>query len=84
MHATHFHPRHPVLLGVLALLLTLLVMAAIPADVGTLDFSLGGGATSGDGAAAATAVESTTRAAEPVWLQDPLASPLESLRAPAP
>jgi hypothetical protein len=78
MHALPSHPKHPLLIGLLALLLALLVMAAAAPDLGTLDFSLGGG---GD-AASPPAVETAAPApaGEPTWVGDPLRSPLETLR----
>ena len=79
MHATHFHPRHSLMAGLAALLLALLVMAVMATDVGTIDFSLGGG----DASQPAAVETAAPRAAEPpAWFGDPMASPLEALRAP--
>jgi hypothetical protein len=74
MHALPSYPRHPVLLGLIVLLVALLAMAAAAPELGTLDFSVRGGAESAPAAADARGVESA-----PTWATDPLAPPLEQL-----
>lgn len=71
MHALPSHPRHPVLFGLLVLLVALLAMAAAAPELGTLDFSIGGGEASPASAPAVTT--------EPLWATDPLAPPVEHL-----
>lgn len=44
MHALPSHPKHPLALGLLVLLMALLVMAAAAPDLGRLELSLGGAA----------------------------------------
>ena len=72
MHALHPSPRQPLVLGVLAFTLALLVLLAVAAEPGTWDFSVGddgsAGATSGPGGSPAPA-------SEPTWVTDPLAPP---------
>jgi len=81
MHALPSHPRNPLVAGLLALLLALLVMLAAAPELGTLDLSLGGG-TSTDVAPVAqpapvsAPVESPSA---PAWVTDPLASPIQTL-----
>ena len=84
MHALPAHPKNPLVLGLLVLALALLVLAAAAPDLGTLEFSLGSGSgseTSSGTSAAPTAPQGTTPA-EPTWVTDPLASPLQQLAAP--
>ena len=75
MHALPSHPRHPVLLGLLVLLLALVAMAAAAPELGTLDFSVGGGAEPSPASTDAPGVE-----AAPTWATDPLAPPVDVLR----
>lgn len=75
MHAPHFHPTHPLALGLLLLMLALLAMATAAPDLGSLDLSFGGGG------AAATDVTPVAQGA-PAWVADPLVTPLEQLQAP--
>jgi len=68
-------PSQPMLLALLAALLVFMLAAATAPDLGTLDLGLGGG-----GAPALAPAESAPLpAGEPVWVTDPLASPLERL-----
>ncbi|HEX2084050.1 MAG TPA: hypothetical protein VHF89_00065 [Solirubrobacteraceae bacterium] len=79
MHALGSHPRHPVLTGLVILLMALAVMAAAAPELGTLDFSTGGGG-GGTGAAAPVSVGTLEPApATPSWVSEPLAPPLEEL-----
>ena len=81
MHALPSHPRNPLVAGVVALLLALVVMLAAAPELGTLDLSIGGGG----GSAADTYVPPAadpvaTEAPAPTWTTDPLAPPVERLR----
>ena len=79
MHALPSHPRHPMLFGLVVLLMALVLMAAAAPELGTLDFSTGGG-----GGAPAPAAETPVQPAplEPSWVSDPLAPPTELLARP--
>ena len=79
MHALPSHPRHPLLFGLLVLLMALVLMAAAAPELSTLDFSTGGG-----GGAPAPAAETPVQPAplEPSWVSDPLAPPTELLARP--
>lgn len=74
MHALPSYPRHPVLFGLVVLLVALLALAAAAPELGTLDFSVGGGAESSPASADAAGVEPA-----PTWATDPLAPPVEQL-----
>ena len=76
MHALPSHPRHPLLFGLLALLLALLVMAAAAPDLGTLDLSLGGSSPVAEPAPTAPA---PVAPGDPAWVADPLRPPVETL-----
>ena len=76
MHALPSHPKHPLVLGALVLVLALLVMAAAEPDLSTLDFSLGGPDAAGPAPAGA---EPGSGATAPTWATDPLAAPVELL-----
>lgn len=78
MHA-HPDPRLTIAaaLGALVLALTAFMLAA---GLGDLDLGFGSGDSRAPAAASAPAGASL--AERPLWLQDPLASPLEELRAP--
>ncbi len=77
MHAPHFHPTHPLALGLLMLMLVLLALATAAPDLSTLDLSFGGGAEA-PATAEPAAPESTLA---PAWLSDPTVTPLEQLGA---
>jgi hypothetical protein len=79
MHALPSHPRHPLVAGVLALLLALIVMAAAAPDLGTLDLSLVGGDANVAGTYVAPAETQVAPSGAPAWTQDPLAPPLSEL-----
>ena len=79
MHALPSHPRHPLLLGLVALLLALLVMAAAAPDLGTLDLSFGGSSPVAEPAPAASA---PLAPGDPAWVTDPLRPPVETLSTP--
>ena len=81
MHALPSHPKHPLAFGLLVLLLALFAMAAAAPDLGTLDFSLGGGATPTTDAVSTGNGLSPTPAVEPTWVSEPLAPPVQELRA---
>lgn len=80
MHPLPSLPRHPLVAGLVALLVALILIAAAAPELGTIDFSIGGGSS-----ADAPSVESiptnpeVTEAPKPRWVTDPLASPLETL-----
>jgi hypothetical protein len=76
MHALPSHPRHPLVAGLVALLVALLVMAATAPDLGTLDLSVGGGVEAPNG----EQVARPQVGAEPTWVAEPLAAPLDELR----
>lgn len=73
MHLNPLHPRQLLLLGALTMLAALFVLAAAAPDLGTLDFSLGGGGE----AAPATPAAGASGAS---WAADPLVAPVEVLR----
>ncbi len=75
MHALPSHPRHPLLFGVLVLLMALVLMAAAAPELGTLDF------TTSSGGSAPAPVDARLQPAplEPAWMSDPLAPPPEHL-----
>lgn len=77
MHAPHFHPTHPLALGLLVLVLALLALTTAAPDLGTLELSfIGGGeapATAAPAAGGSTLV--------PAWMSDPTVTPLEQLGA---
>jgi hypothetical protein len=71
MRATHIDPR--LLLAALAAAFVLALAAAgAPLDLGTLDFSSGG---------APAEAPTTQPSGTPAWVEDPMASPIEGLRA---
>ena len=72
MHALPSHPRHPLVAGLVAFLLALLALAAAAPELGTLDFSVGGGDASTPSAAPANPAEAT-------WTTDPLVPPVQVL-----
>jgi hypothetical protein len=69
MHAVHFDPLRILIVTVAALVLTVLVVAALPSTLDSV--RLGGHET-------ATTVTSTAGTPSPVWRNDPLASPLRA------
>jgi len=75
-------PHHPLIAGLVALLAGLLVLLAAAPDLGTLDFSLGGGGAP-TAEPAIPANPQVTAPPEPTWATDPLAPPLEGLAGAA-
>jgi hypothetical protein len=75
MHATHIDPRR-MLLAAMAALVLALAMASLLGDLSTLSVS------SADGPAP-TDTQATAASGSLAWLENPLASPLAELRAPA-
>jgi hypothetical protein len=78
--APHYSPQMLVL-GFGMLLLMLVVMLAAAPDLGTLDFSIGGGgepaAPASDAPFSLPVIEQGPAPAEPTWVSDPLAAPLD-------
>ena len=72
MHALPSHPWTPLVLAIVAALLALIVLAA--PDLVSLDLSIGSEAPPAQPVTASPPVE-----ADPTWLRDPLASPIETL-----
>ena len=74
MRLAPLHPRQllPIALATVALMLT--VMIAATPELGTLDWSIGSGER--------TASPPAMTTGEPSWVSDPLAPPVEQLRAP--
>lgn len=66
------HPRQLLALGLLVFGLALLITLATAPDLSTLDFSIGSSSSSGAGAP-------TPPAAEPQWVKEPFAPPLDTL-----
>ena len=84
MHTLHFDPRQRLLVGLVALVVTLvLVMVAAP-SLGQLDLGSDDGSGGVGSAPAAPTLEPRAVSRDrPLWVTDPLASPLELLvRAP--
>jgi hypothetical protein len=84
MHTLHFDPRQRLLVGLVALVVTLVLVMVAAAPVGQLDLASDDG--SGGVGSAPAAPTSEPRAVSrdtARWVTDPLASPLELLvRAP--
>jgi hypothetical protein len=78
MHALPSHPRNPLVAGLLALALAVLIMLVAATELDTLDFSIGG---SGDPVTPSSeaGLSVTPQPAEPTWVSDPLAAPLSEL-----
>ena len=72
MHAVHFDPRRILIVTVAAFVLTVIVVAWLPSALDSVSFS---GAT-------ATTVTASPPPSSPVWMTDPLASPLRTLTTP--
>ena len=75
MHAMHTDPRR-MLLATMAALVLALAMASLMGDLSTLSISTAD-------APAPIDTQATTTSGPPAWLEDPLASPVVELRAPA-
>lgn len=73
MHVSDLHPKHPLLVGALIVMLALMAMLLAAPDLSTLEFSTGGSSVV-DAPAPVTA--------DPVWPSDPLASPVDVLARP--
>lgn len=72
MHALPSHPFSLITLAVAAALAVVVLMLTAGLELGALDLSLGGGA-------ADPQPVTDTPPANPTWLHDPLASPIETL-----
>ena len=80
MHALPSHPRNPLIFGALALALALMLMAAAAPELGGLELSLpGSGSQAPSTAPELPSTPQVTAPADPTWMRDPLAAPLESL-----
>ena len=84
MHTLHFDPRQRLLIGLVALVATLVLVLVAAAPLGQFDLARDQG-TRGAASAPATAATSSDALSPttPRWMTDPLASPLESLVRPA-
>jgi hypothetical protein len=84
MHTLHFDPGQRLLIGLLALAVTLVLALVAAAPLGQLDLTSDRASV---GAASTPATPTSARHAisedAPRWIKDPLASPLESLVRPA-
>jgi hypothetical protein len=84
MHTLHFDPRQRLLVGLVALVATLVFVLVAAAPLGQFDLARDRGTRP---AALAPATPATSSGAlsptTPKWVTDPLASPLESLGRPA-
>jgi hypothetical protein len=83
MHTLNFDPRQRLLIGLVALVVTLVLVMVGAAPLGQLDLGLD----RGSGGAAPASAESTSAPAAigreaPSWITDPLSPPLESLARP--
>jgi hypothetical protein len=77
MHALPSHPGSPLVAGLIALALAMLAMLAAAPELGSLDFSIGGGeVVTTDAPAPAPPV--TADPAAPTWVTDPVAAPIEA------
>jgi hypothetical protein len=85
MHTLNFDPRQRLLIGLVALMATLVLAMVAASPVGQLDLGLDRGsgraapAPAAESASAPTGISSET----PRWITNPLAPPLESLARPA-
>jgi hypothetical protein len=82
MHALPMIPRSPLLAGAIVLLLALLGALAAAPDLGSLDLSLGGGATGAEAPAAQPAVDGAAKVGAPgapLPLGPDLVSPIDRL-----
>ena len=83
MHTLNFDPRQRLLIGLVALIATLVLVMVAASPLGQLDLGLD----RGSGGAAPAPAESTsaptaTGREAPNWTADPLSPPLESLARP--
>jgi hypothetical protein len=78
--APHYSPQM-LLLGLGMLLLLIVVMLAAAPDLSTLDFSIGGGGETAtpvsDAPFSLPVIEQGPAPAEPTWVSDPLAPPID-------
>ena len=83
MHTLHFDPRQRLLVGLVALVVTLMLALVAAAPLGQLDLASDDGSGGVGSAPAAPTFEPRVSRDTPRWVTDPLASPLELLvRAP--
>ena len=83
MHTLHFDPRQRLLVGLVALVVTLVLVLVAAAPLGQLDLASENGS-SGVGSAAGTPTFEPRAVSRDTarWVTDPLASPIELLARP--
>jgi hypothetical protein len=80
MHTLHFDPRQRLLVGLVALVVTLVLVLVAAAPLGQLELASDDGSGSVGSAPAAPAFEPRAVSRDTArWVTDPLASPLELL-----
>jgi hypothetical protein len=80
MHTLHFDPRQRLLVGLVALVVTLVLMFVAAAPLGQLDLAPDGGSGGVGSAPAAPTFEPGAISRDTArWVTDPLAPPLEFL-----
>jgi hypothetical protein len=83
MHTLHFDPRPRLLVGLVALVVTLVLVLAAAAPLGQLDLASDGGSGGVGSAPAAPIFEPRAVSRDTArWVADPLVSPLELLARP--
>ena len=83
MHTLHFDPRQRLLVGLVALVVTLVLVSVAAAPLGQLDLAPDGSGSVGSAPAAPTFEPRAVSRDTARWVTDPLAPPLELLvRAP--
>ena len=83
MHTLNFDPRQRLLIGLVALVATLVLVMVAASPVGQLDPGLDRGSRGAAPAPAESTSAPTAISREtPRWITDPLAPPLESLARP--
>ena len=84
MHTLHFDPRQRLLVGLVALVVTLVLVMVAAAPLGQLDLASDDGSGGVGSAPAAPTFEPRAVSRDAArWVTDPLASPLELLVGPA-
>ena len=83
MHTLHFDPRQRLLVGLVALVVTLVLVLVAAAPLGQLDLASDGSGGVGSAPAAPTFEPRAVSRDTARWVTDPLASPLELLVRPA-
>jgi hypothetical protein len=83
MHTLHFDPRQRLLIGLVALNVALLFVLFAAAPLGRLDTASDHGSSAATRVGVPTPAPRVIRRNAPLWITEPLASPLESLLRPA-